>query len=104
MSDKVIRDGMVAVLVSPGFGAGWSTWAGNREDMMFCPELVMAVENKASLTAMEEIAKRLFPDEYAGGLRDLTVEWVKQGTPFVIEEYDGSERLRASSEHDWVIA
>ena len=27
MSDKVIRDGKVAVIISPGFGAGWSTWA-----------------------------------------------------------------------------
>ena len=25
--DKVIRDGKVAVLYSPGFGAGWSTWS-----------------------------------------------------------------------------
>ena len=25
--DKVVRDGLVAVLVSPGHGAGWYTWA-----------------------------------------------------------------------------
>ena len=24
--EKVVRDGKVAVLVSPGYGAGWSTW------------------------------------------------------------------------------
>lgn len=24
--DKVIKDGKVAVLYSPGFGAGWFTW------------------------------------------------------------------------------
>jgi len=27
MKDRVIRDGRVAVVYSPGFGAGWSTWA-----------------------------------------------------------------------------
>jgi hypothetical protein len=24
--DKAINDGMVAILYSPGFGAGWSSW------------------------------------------------------------------------------
>ena len=27
--EKVIRDGKVAVLYSPGYGAGWSTWCYN---------------------------------------------------------------------------
>ena len=40
--NKVIRDGKVAVVVSPGFGAGWSTWAFRGEEdyrdfMMFDP-------------------------------------------------------------------
>src|SRR6478609_2455061 len=35
VSAKVIRDGMVAVIVSPGFGAGWSTWADDAESAVF---------------------------------------------------------------------
>lgn len=104
MTEKVIRDGMVAVLVSPGYGAGWSTWSSRSEAMMFCPELVHAVLNKAPLASLEEIARRLFPDEYHGGLRDIEVEWVKEGTQFTIDEYDGSETLRYASKHDWVTA
>ena len=44
MAEKVIRDGKVAVLVSPEFGAGWSTWADNAEVAMFDPEVVAWVE------------------------------------------------------------
>lgn len=45
---RVVRDGKVAVLVSPGYGAGWSTWAAG-EEVMFCPEIVAAVEAKKTL-------------------------------------------------------
>ena len=44
MSEKVVRDGKMAVLVSPGFGAGWSTWADNKEDAVFAPEVVAWVK------------------------------------------------------------
>lgn len=40
---KLIRDGKVAVLVSPGFGAGWSTWNGDDEDAIFNKRLALAV-------------------------------------------------------------
>lgn len=37
--DKVIRDGMVAVIYSPGYGAGWSSW--NRDyPLLWCLILV----------------------------------------------------------------
>ena len=47
MVDKVIRDGKVAVLYSPGFGAGWSTWADTdqRDIALFHPKLVEAAES-----------------------------------------------------------
>ena len=42
VAERVVRDGRVAVLVSPGFGAGWSTWADRelRERLLFDPEVV----------------------------------------------------------------
>ena len=50
MVRKVNDEGRVAVLISPGFGAGWSTWAGEEyaEEVLFDPGLVQLVVNGAS--------------------------------------------------------
>ena len=85
---KVVRDGKVAVLVSPGYGAGWSTWADNDDEAVFAPDVVGGVE----------AGKPGHPDQfkrygYTGGLRDVQIAWVPLGTRFIIEEYDGAGRL-----------
>lgn len=93
MIDKVIRNGKVAVLYSPDFGAGWSTWAHNpenKEQMIFCPALVLALEKGENL---KDVAEQLFPNEYFGGLDDLKICWLDEGDRFWISEYDGSERV-----------
>lgn len=83
--------GEVAVLVSHGFGGGWYTW-GNVVDQMFSPNLVQAV-----LTGTQDdrlrVAQEQFPDQYDGGVYQLCVEWVQEGQPFRINEYDGAESL-----------
>ena len=43
--NKLIRDGQVAVLVSPGYGAGWYTWH-HIEELVYDPCVVAWVENK----------------------------------------------------------
>lgn len=46
--EKVIRDGKVAVLYSPGYGAGWSTWCYNDDlvkTLLFHPLIVEKVES-----------------------------------------------------------
>ena len=43
--EKVIKDGKVGVLVSPGFGAGFYTW-GYPEEAIFDPTLIELVENE----------------------------------------------------------
>lgn len=93
MVDKVIRDGKVAVLYSPEFGAGWSTWAYTpelKEQMVFCPALVFALEKGEDPIVVGEA---LFPNEYHGGLNDLKVFWIPMGERFRISEYDGSESI-----------
>lgn len=88
---KVVRDGKVAVIVSPGFGAGWSTWADYPEAAVFAPDVVAWIEaGKPSDIDVEETFGH-FGD--LGGLSDAVVEWVPVGTRFVIDEYDGSEGL-----------
>ena len=104
--NKVIRDGKVAVLYSPGYGAGWYSWrqGGTKDEaMLFHHELVAAVESGDKLST-ERTAARLFPDQYLGGVAQLTIAWVPQGTQFSIDEYDGNESLSYRDSDHWVTA
>ena len=97
---RVVRDGKVAVLVSGNYGAGWSTWGREhlREEMMFCPKLVEAIEAGVPKSERHKLATELFPGEYAGGVSELKIEWVPEGEPIRIHEYDGAESIRSASE------
>lgn len=90
------EQGRVAVLVSHGFGAGWSTWAygGEEEAMVFDSRIVDAVLANQDRTEIEALVERLGYESYTGGVDGLQVYWLEPGTRFVIEEYDGSESLR----------
>jgi hypothetical protein len=105
LAERVIRDGRVAVLVSPGFGAGWSSWADRelRERVLFDPEVVAWVEGgkRGPLPDLEEKYGDHF---YDGGASDLMIEWVPVGVKFRIHEYDGSESLVRESEEEWFVA
>ena len=107
--NKVIRDGKVAVLVSPGFGAGWSTWSYVGEEdyrnfMLFDPTLVDMVERGASAETIETYVTSMYPDVYCGGADDLTIQWLPVGTAFRIHEYDGSESVEIRDDIKWTIA
>jgi hypothetical protein len=100
---KTRRDGKVAVLVSPGYGAGWSTWV-NSPQALFDPDLVEALERGASVSELERIAEANYPDGYMGGVANLVVKWVPEGTRFEIQECDGAETLRILGPDVGVIA
>ena len=97
--EKVLKDGKVAVLVSHGYGAGWSTWAAGDqiETAMFDKRLVEA--SQAGVTDISEICNEIFGDEYfcTDGW-PVSVEWVDQGDRFTIEEYDGNESIQLTSD------
>ena len=97
--EKIIRDGMVAVAVSPGFGAGWSTW--NDIDPMD------ARFNQLFLDGKVDEVVRICDDEslgYTGGAKNVEIQWVPVGTRFVINEYDGSESLMTIDDFEWMEA
>jgi len=98
------QDGQVAVLVSYGYGAGWSTWNQEYPEMLYSPEVVTAMLAGATETDIVKIAEELYPDAYAGGTDGLTIVWVDEGTKFIIQEYDGSESLWAQEDYSWEIA
>lgn len=97
------------ILISPGYGAGWSTWIGStrahKAFALFDEKLIAAVEAgrdlgydedpKSPLGDFVRRFEKAFPDEaggvYTGGARNLQVEIVHG--QFMVDEYDGSESL-----------
>ena len=97
--EKIVRDGKVAVAVSYGYGAGWSTWNSvNPMDARF-NQLFLDGKHTEASDLCEELELG-----YASGGRDVEIEWVPVGTKFVISEYDGSESLDTIDEFEWLEA
>jgi hypothetical protein len=92
--EKLIKDGKVAVLVSYGHGAGWSTWNNkSNTDMVFDKDIAQMLIDNEPYSELRELADKKYPNACTLGLGDLVVEWVDIGERFEIEEYDGSESL-----------
>jgi hypothetical protein len=102
--EKVVRNGLVAVLVSPGFGAGWSSWNPLKPELLFDPEVVAMVEDGTNAETITAYCEAKYSDGYFGGSDDLIIEWVPVGTQFRVHEYDGSETLEFKDAMDWITA
>jgi hypothetical protein len=100
---KTIKDGRVAVLYSSGYGAGWSTWNPGHPEMVFDPGLVDLVlaGNEEKILAYVTLK---WPTAFMGGVEDLRVEWLPEGTDFMIEEYDGAENIIIKEKVTWITA
>ena len=92
---KVIRNNQVAVLISPGYGAGWYSWHAEHEELLYHPKLVEMVEQKrANEIDTDWIESNLgIKNVYCGGARSLQIHWLTVGTEFIIDEYDGFESI-----------
>lgn len=103
MCEKYVKDGQVAILISPGFGAGWSTW----EDRELCYDkrVVEKFLEGASADEMHEYLSEIgYGSVYMGGYDSLQIEWLPVGTKFIIKEYDGSESICIMDEVKWMTA
>ena len=96
------KDGKTAVLVSPGFGAGFSTW--NKPEMAVDFDLVEAFlsgdMNRFEYIVVEKYGENM----YLGGMENLMVVWVDEGKKFRVDEYDGNERVEILEGADWFTA
>lgn len=104
---KVKRNGQIAVLVSPGFGAGWVSWNdGQKGETLACDADIVEAVLAKDRTLAASIAKQKFPGEHVCvlGAEDLVVEWVDEGSNFEINEYDGSESLHVIGEGSYLTA
>lgn len=99
---KVIRNGKVAVLYSPGYGAGWYTWHHHKE-LLFNERIVELVEADKREEITEELCREILGlpgSDYVCtlGAHKLKIEWIDEGSPFKIDEHDGSESIATQDE------
>ena len=99
---KVIRDGKVAVLYSPGYGAGWYSWNTKYPECLFDPNIVSLIE-AGQHDLIEAYCDLIHPDLCAAGAEQLKIEWIPVGTLFKIREYDGNESIEYQ-DTDWLVA
>lgn len=96
------------VLISKGFGAGWSTW--NYKEMAVDKDLISLFEKGCTEDEMAELCVKkgytsLFGgDPYMGGFSELVVEEVPKGCYFKIREYDGAESIEIFDSDHWLFA
>lgn len=103
------EEGKVAVLYSPAYGAGWSTWIGankaEKEFVLFDIGLVELalefIEGRQDLYESDEklekyLKESAYPNlgnEYLGGWSDIKIMWLEPDTRFYVKEYDGNESI-----------
>ena len=101
--DKVVRDGKVAVLYSPDYGAGWFSWNPECIEILFDPAMVELVEAESWEELKTYVALK-YPDLYMGGIDNLNIEWVPEGALFVVQEHDGNEWIELRDQINWIQA
>ena len=82
----------LGVLISGGFGAGWSTW--NDQNLAYDKRIIEKwLENVSSNDMQDYIVSLGYDRPYMGGYHDLRLEFVPRGTMYCIHEYDGAESI-----------
>ena len=90
-------NGDIGIIVSGGYGAGWSTWLSSHKEFLMMDKTL--VEMCIQCATEEEVAAYLqnqFGEDfycYMGGWDDCRIVNLPPNTAFKITEYDGSESL-----------
>jgi len=104
MTEKLIKDGKVAVLIHPDYGAGWSSAAFRRkEEILFDKDIAQAVLDK-DFELAESIATQKYHDECLPGLDKIKVVWIPVGEEFRLTEYDGYEHIHLKKHEHYYTA
>lgn len=97
------------ILVSNGFGAGWSSWASEKQfEIATYQPVIDFLEGGGKGSDLDEdhpLIKKMCEDLeldsfYTGGASDLHTQFLPDETKFFIENYDGSEYV-ITSENFW---
>ena len=103
---RKIKEGKIAVLVSPGYGCGWSTWNSNPA-IAYDKRIIEYMLDYGSMNKFRKVINDIeqqtrldnflssigYPNVYRGGAYQLEIEWIDPGKYFRINVYDGSEEL-----------
>jgi hypothetical protein len=100
--------GEVGVLISVGYGAGWSTWNDKRmayDRRVIEYWLTHKEEHDITRTELKAAFVALgYDDVYFGGWGDLTLKFFPPGTTVRIKEYDGCESVEIlHGMNDWMV-
>lgn len=94
----------VAVLVSCGFGAGWSTWAYD-DALAYDQKIVELFLHRNEFSSLEEIREKIasfgYEEPFMGGFNQLEIQWVPLNTYWRIKEYDGAETIEFLDMSKW---
>ena len=109
-----------AVLVSYGYGAGWSSWnkdwfaydkrivefwLAHKDDEQWMRTLVGSIkESPAHKEAREFFTNTIGLKDcpYLGGFADIKLVWINRGTVWHIHEYDGAESIECMEDIEWI--
>ena len=94
MLNRIVRDGLVAVICSDAYGAGWHSHHGI-DSLLFDPEIVAMIESDKSPEHIHDYCLRTYSDFHVGYSRgvELRITWIPVGVQFRISEYDGLEHV-----------
>ena len=97
------------VLISPGFGAGWSTWNSGEvaKYMRTYQPIIECLEqgNKVTrvlLAQLEKECEEKFNEDHVCVLGADQLVVMEVPLPFKIDEYDGSESISTQNDTDWI--
>ena len=104
--NKKIVDGKVGVILSYGYGLGFSTYNDGIKDLEFEPTLIEMITAKRSENEIAKYLEETYPDEQWDyvDIEELAVEWLDWGTKFIIESNDGAEYLVLEENMKWKVA
>lgn len=94
-------NGDVEVLVSPGWGAGWSTWNDDGLSIAVDKRIVDFFKEHGQTCPedkVKEFCESLGYRVYAGGWDQIVIVTVPEGVKFHITVYDGYEELEIVGE------
>lgn len=104
------KNGDLAVLISPGYGGGWSTWCSESRKMLadariirfFLENYGQGEKSSRDQGPMETFLESLGLEDFTMvGFRNLEVQFVPKGSLFQVHEYDGSEYIVLFDEKKW---
>lgn len=99
--NKLIRDNKVGVLISSGYGTGFSSWGAPLECVLD-PELILLIESNKIKEAIQYLNDKWPSIKYDDALAELEIVWVPLGSKFFIMEYDGLESIVFYEDIKWI--